>query len=306
MAPPSPSDSDLDEELRALIPKRRLPVVPIVMALFVLAGAIGVLVLYDHLPQRGLTISGEGYIIVPPGADAWVLLAQGTLVQASSESVNRLHARTGPCHLIQGSMLDPLPQLELEHLECTPGAPLVPAVVTRLHWLGAKFGYWADGVEPHGDSLEAALERSPEVVAAMIDPRANDPQILPLYTPLYPASLQAARRKGLPPPVLISVRRNDLLIVRLREKELADFLQRDALVFAGAAAAGGWLVRDVMITPEGAPTLERLLVAPEEPPWPALMKDRTLRVSRRKQLGERTAGQPQTSQERGESTQNAP
>lgn len=306
MAPPSDSDSDLDEELKALIPKRRLPITSILIVLVVLVGVMGTLYLYDHTEHLGVTVSGQGYIIVPPGADAWVLLAQGTLVQASSDSVKELHAATGPCSLIQGSMMDPLPVLKLEKLECEPGKPLVPAVVTRLHWLGAKFGYWGDSVERHGDSLETALQQTPEVVAAMIDPRASDPQIIPLYTPIYPASLQAARQKGLPPPVLISIRRNDLLIGRLREKELADFLHRDRLVFAGAAVRGDWLVRDVMITPDGTPALERLLVAPEESPWPELMKDRTLRVSRRKQPGERMSAQPRMPQESGESRQNAP
>lgn len=287
-----PTDEDIDDEIRALLPKKRFPIVPVLASLGLAAAIAGILVLYDRLPQRGTTLTGDGYVVVLPDGAAWVMLTQGASVRVSPESVRRLGLRTGPCDRIEGALIDPVLQIGLDKVSCHPGDPLLPKVASRLHWMGAKFGYWGDGVRPIGDNIEAALEHTPEVVAAMIDPRADDPQIIPLYPPLFPASLQAARRGGLPPPLIISIGRNDLLLNRLRRNELADFLHRADFVFAGAAVSGGWVVRDLMVTGDGTPSLERLLVAPDESPWPQLMSGRTLRLSRREGASGRTATAP--------------
>jgi hypothetical protein len=284
------TDSEL-EELRDLLPKQPGPLRPLLGIAAVALLVFGVVEVYRRMPERGASLGGDGYLVVRPDGTAWVMLNTGGALLATRESVARLHLQTGPCDHIEGGMLTPeADEMEIEKADCKPSAPLLPVLTTRMHYVGAKFGYWADGLKPAGDDLETPLRQTPEVIAAVIDPRADFPQLIPLYAPVFPASLERARKAGLPPPVLVSIRRNDLLINRYRLAPLVDFLHRDRFVFAGAAVTGGWLVRDLVITPDGTPSLERLLVAPEEAPWPERLGERTVRVARREPPIERLLG----------------
>jgi hypothetical protein len=276
------SEDSVDEDIRLLLPKRPSPlkvVLPIVglVALIAVVAAV-----YRNMPERGASMGGEGYIIVRKDGSTWVMLnAGGTALPATPDSAAHVHAQTGPCTHIEGGLKDPsATQFEIDQLTCDPGKPLVPTIITRLRWMGATFGYWADGLKPNGDDLEPYLRETPEVVAAIIDPRAGNPQMIPLYPPLNPESVAAARQAGAP-PVIISIKRNDLLIMRYRMGALVDFLARDRFIFAGAAGTGGWLVRELVVASDGTPSLERLLVAPEEAPWPDRLRERTVRVARR-------------------------
>ena len=46
----------------------------------------------------------------------------------------------------------------------------------RLKRASMKFGYWAKGLENKGETLEPVL-RTPEIYAAVVDPRVDDPQV---------------------------------------------------------------------------------------------------------------------------------
>lgn len=296
MAERDPDDPLDDPEALRRMMRPKFPLVPFLGALgfFALLGVV--IAIYEHMPQQGVSLEGEGYFIVIPNGETWALFNTGAVAQVSPESAAKLHLQPGPCKRITGAMKEPAPVFDVNEIEdCHPGEKLLPSLVTRLKWMGLRFAYWPEGLKPAGDNLDAALQQTPEVVAALVDPRAEDPQIIPMYMPLAPLSLEAARKRGLPPPVVVSVKRNDLLVNRYRKGALIDFLNRDRFIFAGASAAGGWLVRELLVVPDGTPSLERLLVAPDESPWPERLSERTVKVSRRGQPSERPAEATQKS-----------
>lgn len=273
--------SDPADDLAAVHPRRSKA--PWIIALVLLAAAGGTMGLYALIEQRGLSLKGAGHLLVLPAEQggAWAMYLDGTLLQVTAASVQRLGARTGPCEAINGSLQGDL--LDLESLECTPG-PLQKRLGDRLKWMGLKFAYWDRSVPFTGDTLEADLQ-TPEIVAAMVDPRPDSPQLVPLYSALFPPTLAAQRVAGrLPVPLLLHVKRDDLQIRRLTRTELSQFLARPRYRLAGAAVSGGWIVRTIDIDPTASVTLERLLLAPEEAPWPELLQQPTLRVSRRTPL----------------------
>jgi hypothetical protein len=295
MAETDPNDPLNDPDALRRMMRPKFPLVPLLAVLGFLVLLVVVIEIYEHVPQKGVTLEGEGYLVVTPTGETWALFNTGAVAQVAPESAAQHKVRPGPCKKLTGSMQDPLPVFELDELDCQPGEKLLPSLVARLKWMGLRFGYWADGLKAEGDDLNHYLEQTPEVVAALIDPRADDPQVIPMYMPLAPLSLQAARKRGLPPPVLVSVKRNDLLVNRYRKGALMEFLDRSSFIFAGASPAGGWLVRELLVAPDGTPSLERLLVAPEEAPWPERMKEHTIRVARRGQPSERSAEATQKS-----------
>jgi hypothetical protein len=239
---------------------------------------VGIVYLYKHIEQRGISIGGGGHIAVMPNGDVWAFFLDGGQVRVSPESAKRLGAQTGPCTRIDGALKDDTSVYDVDLLDCSPGKSVVPKVVERLQTLGLKFGYWP--LEATGQTLaEAAV--TPEIVGAMIDPRTEDPQLVRLYNPLFAETIPASRKGGGPPPLIIQVDRNDFVTNRLDRDKLAAFLDRPRFTLAGSGQQGGWIVRQVEVAPDGTPTLERLLVNPLADPWPNLLRAPTLRVSRR-------------------------
>jgi hypothetical protein len=271
-APPPPDD----------VYRPRPAKVPLWLVVLGVAAAIGAAWLYTQFDQKGLTIRSKGHLVVLPAGQggAWALLVEGTLLEVGDASVRRLALKTGPCEDLIGSIEGD--RLELETAQCSPGAPLQPAIGERIRFSGLKFAHWDKGIPFAGDTLEPHLQ-TPEVMAAMIDPRATAPQLVPLYSPLFPRTLAEARRNGtLPPPLVFHARRDDLQIVRLTRSDLALFLHRPRLRIAGGAAEGGWLVREVTIADDApaAATVESLLMDPKAAPWPELLKNKAVRVRR--------------------------
>lgn len=234
---------------------------------------------YTQSTQKGVTVRGDGHVLVLPGHErAWLFLLDGSVALASAESTKRLGLATGPCARLEGALGERT--VELEVATCTPG-PLQRTIGERLKRASMKFGYWAKGIENAGETLEPVLQ-TPELYAAVIDPRVDEPQLVPLYFELWPGLYAEAREAGGPPPTLIHVQRNDLLIRRLSRSQLRAFFDLERFHLAGGAVAGGWLVREVVLQPAGtAPPVERLLVAPEEPPYDTLLRSSPVRVSRR-------------------------
>lgn len=274
-AQPPPPDDVTD-----LLPKKPVAWGAIAIGIALILAAVGAFWLYSTIEQRGLSVRGDGHIVVLPDGSTWVALLDGSLIRATAESAQRLGARTGPCTEVAGSLLGR--ELELERLTCTPGQPLLRRIGERLQRMNLRFGYWDQTLEhTPEDDLEPHL-RTIEVVASMVDKRfdADAPQLLALYTPLFAESLAEARQGKLPPPVLIQVKRNDFLIKRLARPEVAVLLARDRFILGAAAVKGGWLVRTVEIAADGPLSFERLLEAPEEAPWPTALVQRTIRASR--------------------------
>lgn len=278
MAQPPPADDDVAK----LLPKANVPWGAIFIGLVLALAGGAAIWLYANLDQRGLSVRGEGHVVVTPKAGAWALLQDGTLVRITKASADKLALRTGPCLTIEGALLGR--ELEVETATCAGGEPVLRRVGERLQRLGLKYGYWPEGLEKKGDTLEPFLG-TPEIVAAMVDPRLVDPQLLWVYAPLFPETVREARLEGLPPPVVIQVKRNDFFVRRFSRTELAEFLQRPSFVFGAASAKGGWLVRTVEIGAPELPPIERLLVSPEEEPWPRALVDNPVKVSRRTPSG---------------------
>lgn len=272
-----------DEDVRALLPRRRVSWAAVFIAC-ALVGAIGLAAwLYSRIDQRGLSLRGPGHLVRLDNGEVWAFfLNDGTLVRVTPDSADRAGVVTGRCTRLVGALEGR--DYVLDQAQCEPGG-LQDVVVERMRRAGLKFGYWADGLESQGETLDASLE-TVEIYASMIDPRADAPQLVALYRPLFGDVLPAARRRGLPPPVFISVARNDLSIVRVTRSELTSLMQLPAFVFAGAAPAGGWLVRRLERAEGAEGSLERLLVAPIEPPWPERLAAPTLRLAPVQRPGE--------------------
>jgi hypothetical protein len=269
-APPPPDD----------VYRPRPAKVPLWLVVIAVFAAIGVGWLYTQVDQKGLTIRAKGHLLVLPAdqGGAWALLVEGTLLKVGDESVRRLRLETGPCDDMIGSIEGEL--LELDSVQCSPGAPLQPAIGERIRFSGLKFSHWDKSIPFAGDTLEPYL-RTPEVMAAMIDHRATAPQLVPLYNPLFPRALAELRRKGaLPPPLVFHVRRDDLQLVRVTRSELSLFLNRSRLFVAGGAVEGGWLVRPVTIDDAAPATVESLLLDPRADPWPDLLKNKEVLARR--------------------------
>jgi hypothetical protein len=253
--------------------------VPWVIGAGLLVVLMGTFYLYQHVEQRGISIRGEGHIAVLPNGDTWLFFLNGALVKATPESAKRFNAKPGPCSNIDGSMKGELPIFQIDELECTPGASIVPRLTARMQEMGLAFGYWPKELEYSGQSL-VDVSNTLEIVLSMMDERATEPQLVPLYDPLFPLTVRSARAHA-PPPLIINVERNDLVTNRFGRDELESFLEQPAFVLAGAAQKGGWLVRSLQVTPGGAEWLERLLIAPTEEPWPKLLRDPIVHVARR-------------------------
>lgn len=286
MADSSTQQPPDDEDVRQLLPRRRVPW-SAVFLLCALAGAVGFAVwLYGRMEQRGLSLRGPGHLVRLDNGEIWAFfLNDGTVVRVTAESAAKAGVGTGRCTRLQGA-LDGRDYV-LDVAECQPGG-LQDVVVERMRRAGLTFGYWAEGLTSQGETLDAALE-TVEIYASMIDPRADAPQLVALYRPLFADVLPAARRRGLPPPVFISVRRNDLAILRVTRSELGSLMALPRFVFAGAAPAGGWIVREVVRAEDGDGDPGRLLVAPTEAPWPTRLAEPTLRVAPAQQPGDPSA-----------------
>lgn len=271
--PPAPPPSDD-------VYRPRPAKVPLWLIALGFAALLGAGWLYTQFDQKGLTIRSKGHLLVlpPEQGGAWALLVEGTLLKLGDQSVQKLGLKTGPCEDMIGSIEGDL--LELETVQCSPGAPLQPAIGERIRFSGLKFAHWDKAIVFSGDTLEPYLQ-TPEIMASMIDPRATAPQILPLYNPLFPRQLAEWRRKGsLPPPLVFHVRRDDLQIVRLTRPELALFLNRTRIHVAGGAAEGGWLVRPVTLADDAAASIESLLLDPKAAPWPDQLQNKEIRARR--------------------------
>ncbi len=280
---------DFDDETLAGLKRSRLPWV---LALFALLAGLFIVWLYGHEKQRGVTIEGQGHLVVLPQGSrwAWALLLNGTLVQLTPGSVARFHPTTGPCDWIEGTLEGE--RLRLEELRCAPGS-LQSRIGERMHWMGLEYEWFDPEERFSGDTLEPVLE-TPEVIASMLDRRhPRWPQLVPLYQPLFPDALARARLRGtLPVPLIIEVGRNDLLLRRMTREDETAFLSRPRFHLAAGAAAGGWIVRTLVVDPAATGDLEDLLVDPTAPPWPDLLRQRTVRVARRTPLPEALAGAP--------------
>lgn len=276
MSESSQEPFDGEDDVRQLLPRRRVPWSAVFIACALL-GAVGFAAwLYARVEQRGLSLRGPGHLVRLPDGEVWAFfLNDGTLVRVTAESASKAGVVTGRCTRLQGALEGR--DYVLDAAECQPGG-LQDVVVERMRRAGLTFGYWDKALASQGETLDAALE-TVEIYASMIDPRADAPQLVALYRPLFADVLPAARRRGLPPPVFISVPRNDLSIVRVTRSELTALMQLPAFVFAGAAPAGGWIVRRVERAADGHGSLERLLVAPTEAPWPTRLAAPTLRVA---------------------------
>lgn len=273
--PPETETPD-DEDVSHLLPRRRVQW-PLVVIFFVLVVAVVFSAwLYSRFEQRGPSLRGPGHLVKLDSGGVWAFFTNdGTLVRVTPESAQALNVTTGRCSRLDGWLQGT--DCVLEEAECEEGG-LQDAVVERMRRLGLRFGYWAEGLESRGDTLEDVLE-TVEVYASMIQPQANDPQLVPLFRPLFADVLPAARREGLPPPVFISVRRNDLAIVRVTRNELAGLMALPVHVFAGAAKKGGWVVRSVVAASDGDGELAHLLIDPTRTPWPERLRERVVRVA---------------------------
>lgn len=276
-----------DDDIADLLPKRKTSKGVIFIAAFVVLALTAVVWLYVKLGQRGLSVRGEGHLVVTEKAGTWAALLDGTLVRVTPDSARKLALRSGPCKSIEGALAEH--ELDIEIAECAGGEPLLRRVGERMQRMGLKFGYWPETIERKADTLEPHLG-TPEIMASMIDPRFTEPQLLTIYTPLFPETIREARALGLPPPVIIQVKRNDFFIRRLTRTELAAFLSRERFILGAAASKGGWLVRTVEIGGPELPPIERLLMAPGEDPWPRLLQANPVRASFRPPPG--SPGEP--------------
>lgn len=266
----------VDDDVKALLPRRRVPWGGVAIAAVLVGAVVLAVSLYARFEQRGLSLRGPGHLVVLTSGDTWAFfLSDGSLVRVTAQSARALGASTGRCARLAGSLQGH--DLALDVAECEGGG-LQDIVVERMRRMGLRFGYWADNLESGGERLDGVLH-TVEIYASLIEPRADAPQLVPLYRPLFPEVLPAARRDGLPAPVFISVRPDDLAIVRVTRSELVALLALPEFVFAGAAAKGGWIVRTVRRAADGEGALSRLLVAPTEPPWPTRLAATTLRVA---------------------------
>lgn len=245
--------------------------------------AVGLaLIAYRLVDQKGVSVLGRGHVVVlPDGAGTWVFLSDGSVIEAVPESATFLGLATGACARFRGWVREK--QLVVEEAECVPGSLLRP-VMERMRELRLQPEYWADTLPAESATPEPHLATL-ELYASLVDRRFDDPQIVPLYRELFPGRLARLREEGRTgKPTVFHVKRNDFVGRRLLRTELAHFLGEDGPVarhgfhLAGAAAEGGWLVRDVSYDPQGKGPVERLLVAPVEAPWPELLASPNLRV----------------------------
>lgn len=281
------SDPVQDDELEELaFPTQQRSRVPAIVGGMLALVLVGIGYLYTQVPQRGLSLGGAGHITVLPNGETWVFFLDGAQVRATPETARRVGAQSGPCSRIDGALKEDGPLFEIDALDCTPGKSVVPRITERMGYLGLRFGYWP--MESTGQSLaEAAL--TSEIVAAMIDPRTDNPQIVPLYNVLFPQVLSEIRAPGGTPPLIIHVDRHDLVTNRMDREQLGAFLQRPQFILAGAGTQGGWLIRTVKVDPKGVSTLESLLVNPAAEPWTTELRNTTLSVGR-KQAGASFSG----------------
>lgn len=257
-------------------PRRRIPWAMVTFVALVVVGALAAYVLVE---QRGPSVRGAGHVVVLQKAGAWAFLLDGTLLPITAESAARLQVRTAPCDRISGTLEGEW--LELDALDCRPGDSIQTQIGERLRRLSLRFAYWDPAIESVGQTLEPHLEAL-EVVASMVDPRLDAPQLVPLYAPLFPGAVGRARQAGTPPPVIVQVKRHDFVQRRMGRTELASFLSQPRFVLAaGASKAGGWLTREVVLDTDidGVASFVRLLVSPLEAPWPQLLQAPVIRVS---------------------------
>ncbi len=272
--------TDANDDLPPLnLPKRKsLPWGPILVVLVSVGAA---LLLYMSIDQKGPSLRGSGHVVVLPEAQGgtWALMIDGAAVKLSPASVARLNPRSGPCESISGSLEGE--ELDAEELLCTPG-PVQKAIGDRLRRANLKFAYWDASLPFDGETLEPYLQ-TPEVIGAMLDTRTENPQLIPLYWPLYPHSLAVLRLSGkLPPPLMLAVKRDDLQLRRIGRLEATQFFSRPLFHLAGGASQGGWLVRTLEMVDDGAPPAAKLLLEPTASPWPELLREKRLKVARPK------------------------
>jgi hypothetical protein len=266
---------------------------PAVWPWLVFAAVLGVSVwAYTRSDQKGVSLRGDGHVLVLPGdPSAWLFTLDGAVARATPESTARFGLKTGPCERLEGYLTLDGRAIALEAATCTPG-PLQRTVGERLKRASMKFGYWAKGLENRGETLEPVLQ-TPELYAAVIDPRVDDPQLVPLYLELWPGLFAESREAHGPPPTVIHIERNDLLIRRLTRTQLRWFLDLPVFHLAGGAVAGGWLVREVRLEPRAdAPSVSKLLVNPAAPPFDSLLREGPVVVSRRPDLDPTAAAAP--------------
>lgn len=248
------------------------------------------LVAYRLVPQRGTSVLGRGHVLVDQaGAGTWVFLSDGSMIEVVPETVAELGLTTGACSMLRGWIQEK--RLVLEQADCVPGSLLRP-VMERVRELRLTIEYWGDELEPEEGSPEPYLD-TVELYASMVDRRFEHPQLVPLYRELFPGRLGQLRQEGVTgKPMILHVRRNDFVGRRLNRAGLDTFLgpegpvARHGFFLAGAAAKGGWLVREVVYEPNGPGPVERLLVAPVEAPWPELLESSPVRVRPPVQAGD--------------------
>lgn len=260
--------SDVFDEEPQFAPPARSRWPAVLLGAFVLAVAGGMVLLCATTEERGLTVRGRGHAVVLPGG-AWVFLADGALFPVTGASRELLPA-TGPCERIDGFLRGE--KLHLERVTCLPGS-LQPAVAERLRLLGLKAAYWPENLHSEGPGALGGVLETVEVVAAMVDPRFDAPQLVPLWRELFPGAVVRSREAGeVPPPVVVQVERNDRVRERMGRTELGQWLARENFFLAAAAPRGGWIVREVRLTSAARGPVERLLTAPGEGEWPAALE----------------------------------
>lgn len=265
-----------DDDVSRLLPRRRVPWGLVVSLLTVVFATALSVFLYGKMEQKGLSLRGPGHVVLFESGDAWAFFANdGVVAPVAARSVGAFGVQaSGRCERIDGWLSHR--ELVVESATCVEGG-LQDAVVARMRMLGLRFGYWPENIVSDGETLDEVL-RTVEVYAAFIQPDARAPQLVALFKPLFPDVLPVARNAGLPPPVFISTRRNDLSIVRVTRSELAQLAALPSFVFAGAAVEGGWVVRRLEREAGGEGDLGRLLLAPAEPPWRTRLEERILKL----------------------------
>lgn len=272
-----PSQEDLDLAFQ----KPERPLVQWIIGGVLVLVLIGIGFLYSRIEQRGLTIRGRSHLFVQPSGAAWAFFVDGSQVKVSPESAKKHQLASGPCDEIVGSLREKEPLFDIDTLSCSPGQSVAPRVIERIAALGLDFGYWK--IESEKQSL-ADTALTTELVAAIIDPRADDPQITPLYGVMFPEWLAEARAEGSPPPLIIHVDRNDAVKDRFDRERLEAFLKRPQFMLAGGGAKGGWVIRTLTLVPTGTLTIDSLLVDPNVEPWPTELRKPTLFLARKQTL----------------------
>lgn len=272
MADETPPPAD---DVEFLLPRRKVPWAGLVIGVVFVLSVIAAITLYNLLGERGPSIRGKAHVVAFEQGGVWLFLEDGASIRVTDESVQRLGLKTALCTNVEGHIAGNL--IELELAECAPGR-LVDALIARMRKMNVRFGYWPEGLVPEGaDALEPRLA-TVELYGAMIDQRFPDPQLVRFWAPLFPETVLAAR-PALPPPVVISIKRNDFITLRVTRPELASLLALPRLVFAGAATKGGWLVRTIELDPGAAVDVRSLLVEPDRDPWRELLRAPIVRAS---------------------------